>query len=138
MSVFAQIHEIVAQQPDQPEYWSEYGLQTSIQLAQHMTESDWACLRNSWMSASVIWQYRVANLASYCASDRAIPLLADMLRMSSDDVYVRVLESLGEFKPNEVMRHLSASDVNLMKQMSSSLAGLNKSAIDSVIRQLGV
>ena len=58
--------------------------------------------------------------------------------MSSDDVYVRVLESLGEFKPNEVMRHLSASDVNLMKQMSSSLAGLNKSAIDSVIRQLGV
>ena len=103
-----------------------------------MSDSDWDLLRTVWISASPEWQYRAANFAAYCDPARAIPVLLEMLRVSRDDVYVRVLETLSEFPSDEVLNRLSISDVNLMLDTSASLKGVGKAAADSVMRHFGI
>ncbi len=138
MSPFTQINEILCQQFDQPEYWSELGLELSLQLLPQLSDSDWECARDRWSIAPPSLQYRVANLAAYAEPSRAIPMLLSMLPMSSDDVYVRIVESLGEFPREVITNHLSISDLDSIKQRSASFYGVSRVAIDSVIRQLCV
>lgn len=138
MSALSSVIDIVMQQLDQPEYWAEYGLPVCVPLAAQLSDDDWAHFRDLGTATPPELQYRMANLAAYCDSAKAIPLLLNMMREAGDRVYVRIIESLGEFSPAEVLNYLSVSDAIVMRGKCEQLAGLDKISTINTIKYLGM
>lgn len=139
MSVFSRLDAIFREQLDRDEYWSVFGLEASILLAGDMKESDRLRLRESWSAAPGEWKLRAANFLGYGDAAWAIPpLLVDLLHASKNEVYRRLLESLGEFTAEAVRERPAPSDWERIEKAAARAEGLERRAIHNVSDRLHV
>jgi hypothetical protein len=136
MPAFAQINELISQQLDQPEYWSEFGLPKCIAIAPQMTTSDWVTIRQHLDSATQEWQCRAVNCAAYGNPTVVIPWLNTLLGSANGAVLTRVLESLSEFSPHQIRIHLKSADFMSIAQATDSLTGIDKAIAKNALKYL--